>query len=430
MDITKRSTKDLNMNIKVYSNLSQYDIKSYFVNNNFIQKRLNNSEPDSGLNITAEEIKTFIQGGKLVDNVFSFAKLEISSDTIQKNIKEYPFVCIIFTQKEKINNYVKFDLYPYEMNNTIPLARNQLFIQKLPSNTNIYKIFLSKSDIFYRKNVKVDFVPPLLKDYDYAVAHYDNENYDPKKSEDELISDRKEIFGKEEITLNSLKNINQKNIIFNIFPKDDSKKEDSFIFSYKNQKTDEEDEIYMKSTDLFNITGDSKEVKYIIHAPASKNTGHTILISRVYEFEKIKHLDIHKNNHYIALYLLFSDITPIFEKYDVLTDITIYDSKRTIPNKIKKGGDLYFTAICVLEDNEREIYFAYEGIRKEIDEKNFFDDLLDYMKDHVFATVIILIVLLIILGMLINICRTERKVGRLSSVKVDVEGKLMEDKVD
>ena len=430
LDITKRINKDLNMNIKVYSNFTQYDIKSYFVNYNFIQKSLNNSEPDSGLNATGEIIKTYIKGGNSVNDIFTFAKLEISSEKLEKHIKDYPFVCIVFTQKEKKNSYVKFDLYPYEMNNTIPLARNQLFIQKLPPINDIYKIFLSKSDIFYRKNVKIDFVPPLLNEYNYSIYHYGSENNDPKKSEKDFISERKETFGKKEITLNSLKNVNQKNIIFNLFPEDYSKIEDSFIFGYKNQKTDEEDAIYRKPTELFNITGDSKEIKYTIHAPASKNAGQTILISRVYEYDKIKHLNINKNNRYISLYLLFSDIKPIFEKYDVLTDIDIFDSKTTIPHKIKKSGDLYFIAICILEDNEREFYFAYEGIRKEIDDKNLLDELLDYMKDHVLATVIILIVILIILGMLINICRNERKVGRLSSVKVDVEGKLMEDKAD
>ena len=430
LNITKKSNKDLNMNIKVFSNITQYDIKSYFVNKNFIQKRLNNSEPDAGLNITGEEIKTFIQGGKSNYDLLTFAKLEISSDILQKNINEYPFVCIIFIPKGKKNNYAKFDLYPYEMNNTIPLARNQLFIQKLKPNNDIYKLFLSKSDIFYRKNVKIDFVPPLLNEYNYSIAHFDSGVNNPKKSEDEFISEKKKLFGKEEITLNSLKNTTLKNIIFNLYPEEYAKIEDSFIFSYKNQKSDEEDEIFMKSTELFNVTGDSKEVKYIIHAPASKNTGYTILISRVYEYEKIKHLNINKNNYYFSLYLLFSDIKPIFEKYDVLTDITIYDSKRTISNKIKKGGDFYFTAICILEDNERELYFAYEGIRKEIDDKNFLDDLLDYMKDHVFASIIILIVILIILGMIINICRAERKTGRLSSVKVDIEGQLLEDKAD
>ena len=430
LNITKKTNIDLNMNIKIYSNITQYDIKSYFVTKNFIQKRLNNSEPDSGVNATGDAIKTYIRGGNSNYDLLTFAKLEISSDKLQKNVNEYPFVCIIFTSKEKKNNYVKFDLYPYEMNNTIPLARNQLFIQKIQPNNDIYKLFLSKSDIFYRKNVKIDFVPPLLNEYDYIIAHFDNGISNPKKSEDEFISDKKQIFGKEEITLNSLKNTTLKNILFNLYPKEDSKIENSFIFSYRNQKSDEEEEIYMKSTELFNITGDSKEVKYTIHAPASKNTGYTILISRVYEFEKIKHLNITKNNYYISLYLLFSDIEPVFEKYDVLRDITIYDSKRTISNKIKKGGDLYFTAICVLEDNEREIYFAYEGIRKEIDDNNFFDDLLDYIKEHVFASVIILIVILIILGMIINICRNERKSGRLSSVKVDVEGQLMEDKTD
>ena len=426
-----RPTINLNMNIKIYSNTTQYDIKSYFVNNNFIQKRLNNSEPDSGLNVVGEAIKTYIQGGNSNNGLLTFSKLEISSDKLQNNIKDYPFICIIFTPKGKQSIFSKFDLYPYEMNNTIPLARNQLFIQKIQLNNDIYKLFLSKSDIFYRKQVKIDFVPPLLKKYDYSISHFDSKNKDPKESEEDFIEERNYLFGKEEITLNSLKNTTQKNIIFNLFSKDNSKKEDTFIFSYKNQKSTEEKEIYKISEEFFNISGDSKDIKYILEPPISKNLGHTILISRVYEFENIKHLDINANNYYIPLYLLFSDIKPIFEKYDVLSDKIINNNNRiTIQNKIKKGGDLYFTAICILEDNEREIYFAYEGIRKEIDYKNFFIELFDYMKDHIFATIIILIIILIILGILINICRTERKVGRLSSVKVDVEGQLMEDKAD
>ena len=41
-----------------------------------------------------------------------------------------------------------------------------------------------------------------------------------------------------------------------------------------------------------------------------------------------------------------------------------FNSKFTTINNIKHGGDLYLTAICVVEDNEREIYFAYKGIQK------------------------------------------------------------------
>ena len=120
----------------------------------------------------------------------------------------------------------------------------------------------------------------------------------------------------------------------------------------------------------------------------------------------------------------------MFTKYEVLDSIDRFNSKWTTINNIKHGGDLYLTAICVLEDNEREIYFAYKGIKKNIKNAGLFQDLLDYIKDHVLASIIILIVIIMILGMLINICRAERKGGRLSSVKVEIEGKLMEDKID
>ena len=172
--------------------------------------------------------------------------------------------------------------------------------------------------------------------------------------------------------------------------------------------------------------------------------GNTILIIRIYEQDDIKDLlktniyDIddeddkndHYINYYLPFYLLFSDIKPMYTKYEVLDKIDRFYSKWTTINNIKKGGDLYLTAICVVEDNEREIYFAYKGILKNVENAGFLQDLLDYMEDHIFASIIILIVIIMIFGMLINICRAERKTGRLSSIRVDVEGKLMEDKTD
>ena len=79
----------------------------------------------------------------------------------------------------------------------------------------------------------------------------------------------------------------------------------------------------------------------------------------------------------------------------------------------------------------KEKYILHiKEFKKDIKNAGLLQDLLDYMKDHIFASIIILIVIIMILGMLINICRAERKGGRLSSVKVDVEGQLMEDKAD
>ena len=436
LNFSGRENNDLNMNIKIYSYETIYDIDSYCVDNTFIQKRLNNSnlQPDNNYNSTGK-IKTYIQGGKTKTkyNNLTFSKLEISSIELKQQKTNYTFVYIIFKLKEATSNYhnVKIDLYPYNINNiNTPLARNHLFFQKIPQNSENYKLFLSKSDIYYKESVKIDFVFPLQKNY--YITHTDNLNENPKENEANLIIEKKISFGKDEISLYIDNNSNKKNILLNIIPEYTEKiKEVSFIFSYKNTKNDEAGQIYLMPTNLFEVSGNSKNLNYTIHAPAPLLTGKTLLIIRVYEKENIKNLiDLDQEGKYLPLYLLFSDINPIFTKYEILDSIDRFNSKWTTVNDIKHGGDFYLTAICVLEDNEREIYFAYKGIQKDVKNAGFFQDILDYIKDHVFASIIILIVIIMILGMLINICRAERKGGRLASVKVDVEGQLMEDKTD
>ena len=449
LNFTGRETYDLNMNIKIYSDETIYNINSYIVNNEFIQKKLIDQklQPDD-YNSTGK-ITEYIQGGKPRNNNLTFSKLEIYSDILKKqknNANE--FIYINFRLKENKGNYkVKIDLYPYNIDNfNSPLARNHLFIQKIPTNIQNYKLFLSKSDIDYNEAVKIDYAFPLKKKYNYYITFTEKVNENPTDNDQGLtVKTNEKIFGKDELIINFDSNINKKNLCFNLVPENrEELKEELFVFSYKNSKSEEANIIYTDPTNVFEVNGNSKNLNYTIHAPVPLLKGNTILIIRIYEQADIKNLlknniyninieetnEDHDIHYYLPLYLLFSDIKPMYTKYEVLDKIDRYYSKYTTINDIKHGGDLYLTAICIVEDNEREIYFAYKGIKKNVKNAGFIQDLLDYIKDHVFASIIIFIIIILILGMLINICRSERKGGRLSSVKVDVEGQLMEEKTD
>ena len=445
-----KESNDLNMNIKIYSDETIYSINSYFVDNIFIQKKLNDPNLQADNYNSTGHIKTYIEGGKPKNNILTFSKLEISSDSLKKqNSHNFTFIYIVFKLKEAKENFkVKIDLYPYTLDNiNSPLARNQLFIQKIPSAAQNFKLFLEKSDIYYNEATKIFYVFPLHKKYNYFISHTEKGNENPAQNEQGLtIITNEKVFGKDELTIYSSNDINKKKLSFNLVPENrEELKEELLVFSYKNTKSDEARIIYNEPTNIFEVKGNSKNLNYTLHAPAPLLKGNTILIIRIYEQDDIKDLfknniyninleddntDDHDIHYYLPLYLFFSDIKPMYTKYEVLDKIDRYYSKWTTINNIKHGGDLYLTAICIVEDNEREIYFAYRGIKKNVKNAGILQDLLDYMGDHIFASVIILIVFIIILGMLINICRAERKGGRLSSVKVDVEGQLMEDKTD
>ena len=449
LNFTKRETSDLNMNIKIYSDETIYNIDSYFVDNEFILNKLKDPKLQANNYNSTEKIKTYIQGGKPKKNVFTFAKLEISSDILKnQNSNKYSFIYTTFhikeTKESKEKFKVKIDLYPYNIDNiNSPLARNQLFIQKIPPNAQNYKLYLAKSDIYYNEPVNIDYVFPLQKKYNYFITYTEKGNENPSDNDQGIIINTKEkIFGKDELSINIDSISNKKKLSFNLVPENKEEiKEELFIFSYKNTKSDEIGVVYTSPSNFFEVNGNSKNLNYTLHAPAPLLKGNTILIIKIYKQEDIK--DFFKNDideedddrddnihYYLPLYLLFSDIQPMYSKYEVL-DIAPYGvTLKTTINNIKHGGDLYLTAICVIEDNEREIYFAYKGIKKNIKNAGFFQDLFDYMKDHIFASIIILIIIIMIIGMLINICRAERKGGRLSSVKVEIEGKLMEEKGD
>ena len=124
------------------------------------------------------------------------------------------------------------------------------------------------------------------------------------------------------------------------------------------------------------------------------------------------------DNKYKPLYLLFNKgIKPVFTHYKVL-EFDMYKSNiRTHYETNINGGDYYFTAISVIEDNGREEYIAYEGKYFQLEGSDIIGGLLDYMRNHIFATILIIIILLFVLGALLNIWRAERKARLRATVK-------------
>ena len=403
MDISDNASKDLNMNIKIYSNSSTYTVNSYLLKKDFINNKFDDYKTAAG------KVKTYIQGGSLSSGEFTFAKLEIPSSTLEEKVKEYPYVCVVFTQKDKNSNAVKIDLYPYDMINNNPLPRNELFVQKIPANTEDYQLLLAKSEFYYKQDVKINFISPLSNKYSIAISHSTSSNEKVRKDESNLLKSNAYDFGQDVITLNS-GNVEKKNIAFNIFASDDKEdQEDYFIFSYKNQLSADE-EIYYRNTKSFKVYGTSRNITYEVYALSPKNitTGSNILIMSAYKKSEVEKLGI--DEKYMALYLLFNDdITPTFRKNKVLDlDPTQGIVKTHTTNDIK-GGEFYFTAVSIIEDKGREQYLAYEGIYMEIEDSDPIGGILDYMKNHVFATILIIIVIMLVLGIMVNICRAERR---------------------
>ena len=86
--------------------------------------------------------------------------------------------------------------------------------------------------------------------------------------------------------------------------------------------------------------------------------------------------------------------------------------------EIKSEGTYYFTCISIIEDNEREEYLGYKSVKLTLEKSDKVGGLLDYMKNHIFATVLMIIIILFVIGMMVNMCRNEKK----DQVSINVEG--------
>ena len=427
--------KNVSMNIKIYSNLSNYDINTYIVDEDFIKKIINNENVNKPSSVGT--IKTFIKGGTEKGEL-TLAKLDISSqdfnsDDINENSNLY--VYINFTQNNDNCKNVKIDLYPYDISYKIyynpPLARNELFIQKLPSNIVNYQLLLTKSDFGSSKNIKIDYIRPLSDIYEIAIKHEENNTIEfPQENETDLINDDEKdfYFGKEQIFLET-KNRELLNLLFNFKTKNRKQQSDekSYIFKYRYDSKN----IFEENTKEFDVEGSVKNVTFKVDAATPLyTTGRSVLIISAYKKSDIK-IEIPELK-YLSIYLLFSDISPYFTMYKIVENRKVNEktSRSYYTTEITDKTEYYFTCVAIIQDNEREEYLGYEAKLLELDSYSLINGILDYMKNHIFATVIIIIIILFIIGIMINICRSERKRVRITSHVInDVEGPLVEGKV-
>ena len=413
---------DVSMNLKIYSNTSTYDIKSYIGDESFINKITDIKNENS-----KGEIRTFITGGPSKGNL-TFARLTIPSSEFTYTQNKDQYVYIVFSPNGEKSEKVKIDLYPYNMTNNSPLARNQLFVQKIPSKTTDYQLLLVKSDIDYSQEVKIIIIRPLSKKYEYGIGISNKiENSKIRSVKEGLVRNELDVYGKSVISLNPS---DSRYILYNIYSKDTEEKEDLLIFSYQNQFSTEQS-IYGGVSEVnFNVSGTKNNIIMKITEIPSKYKSKTTYIFNAYENSKVNNIDI--NEKHKPLYLFFSEIKPDYTMYKIL-ESDEYKSKTYKESNFDYVGEFYFTCIAVIEDNEREEYLGFysnliiEGTKKEEEEEG---GLLDYMKNHVFATILIIIILLFFIGIMINVCRNERKSkgsGKNGAVNIEVNGELLKD---
>ena len=428
---TKETYQNVNMNIKIYTNISIYDVNSYIVDEDFIKEKSKDIEkkPEK----TIGQITTYIQGGNVNSGELTLSKLEIESKVINENKKDNKqlYIYITFKQKEAEDNKVKIDIYPYDISNNLPLERNELFIEKLKPETRNYQLLLVKSD-FSSNDMIVEYLSPLSNEYKIAIEHEHNKNdYFAYSNETDLIkkNDNLEYFGKNKINLDINHSQDSKNLrylLFNVFIKDEKteSKEDLFIFKYRNQN-DEISDIYNDGDKNFNVEGTAANITFTLDVINPKYfTANTILIFNAYNEDDIKDLNLKEEN--MALYLFFSK-KPVFTMYKAFDKNQVKKSieKSFTTTEIKSKGNYYFTCVSIIEDNEREEYLGYKAVKFTLETSDTVGGLLDYMKNHIFATVLMIIIILFVIGMMVNMCRNEKK--DQVSINVQNAGRIMDE---
>jgi len=428
---TEEEYQNVNMNIKIYTNISTFEVNSYIVNEEFIKEKSKDIKktPENQVG----KITPYIQGGNDNNGELTLSKLEIESKEInekKKNNKQL-YIYITFKQKEAKDNKVKIDIYPYDISNNLPLIRNELFIEKLLPQTRNYQLLLVKSDIS-SNNMIVEYLSPSSNKYTMAIEYDRNKkDYYANSNETELIKNENDFryFGKNKIKLDINNGQDSKNLrylLFNIFANEGKteSKEDLFIFKYRNQN-DEIYDIYNDGDNDFNAEGTTSNITFTIDVTIPKYpTGNTILIFNAYKEENIKDLNLKEEN--MALYLFFSK-TPVFTMYKALDKNQVKKSiqKSFTTTEIKLEGTYYFTCVSIIEDNEREEYLGYKAVKLTLETSDKVGGLLDYMKNHVFATVLIIIIILFVLGILVHECRNEKKIEVF--INDENPGKLMKE---
>ena len=324
-------------------------------------------------------------------------------------------------------NKVRIDIYPYDIKNSLPLAQNELFIHKLPAGTINYQLLLVKSDNRFG-DMYIEYLAPSSNKYNFAIANLDGKNAQEKaitKNDTNILREtNSQDYGKNLLRVNENNEDNKmRYLLFNVFSEENNKesKADAFIFKYRS-------DVYTEITSILNIAFDvdnSAGVKFKVDAQSPKySSGKSIFIIKAYKKTDIEGLHIDENH--LSLYLLFSDIKPVYSLYKSLTkEQVIKTPKQEYSIEWTEGGGQFvFTCVYIGVDNERTDYLGYKAVNKEM--KSSSSALLDYMRNHIFATILIFIILLFVCGMICNIIRIDRRPKRQTVDKIQVD-KIMDD---
>ena len=422
---TENAYNDVNMNVKIFSS-STYEIKAYIVDEDFMKEKSTNVNAKLEKSSTGE-VTSYIVGEK-TDGEFTFSKIEISGSKLKEFKNEVPkkelYIYVTFSKNDKMNK-VRIDIYPYDIKNSLPLAQNELFIHKLPAGTINYQLLLVKSDNRFNEML-IEYLAPSSNKYNYAIANLNGENAQAKainKNETNILDASNSLFfGKNKLKVNENNEGNKlKYLLFNVFSEENNKesKADQFLFKYKSSVYTE---IASISDQVFEVDN-SAGVKFTVDAQLPMfSSGKSIFIIKAYKKSDIEGLNIDEN--YLSLYLLFSDIKPAYSLYKSST-------KEQIKKKLvqeysiewtEDGGEYIFTCVNIVVDNERTEFLGYKAVTKEM--KSSSSRLLDYMRNHIFATILIFIILLFVCGMICNIIRIDRRPKRQTVDNMDV-GKIM-----
>ena len=183
------------------------------------------------------------------------------------------------------------------------------------------------------------------------------------------------------------------------------------------------------SDSTFKVNGKAKSVEYTVNAFKPKYSGKNIFIIKAYDKDKVEEKLKKMNDKYRSIYLLFnSDIKPEYTKYQELFVDSTSQPLKTISDTQIKSGEYYFIGVSVIIENGREQYIGYTGVVHKVESSSLWGEIADYMSEHIFTSIIIIIVILFILGIMVNICRAERRSARGSSLKIsELEEKALND---
>ena len=304
------------------------------------------------------------------------------------------------------------------MTNKKALARNELFIQKIPPNSIDYQFLLVKMDLFYENDILVEFNPPSSKKYDYGAMKSENKDNEIARTKEIISASSYNPKGINELTL-KIRDNQVRYFLFNIYADKNNleNNQDSFLFKYRQSSVDPD--IYREEDLEFNVTGYTNKViiNFCSYRIRYKETGKSIIIIKGYEK---KGIPADSTSHS----LIFSDKKAIFTHY--IQGKT--EGKEEVSASLS-GGDYTFACLQIIEDSEREEYIGHKLYDIKIEkakEENPLGGLIDYIKNHIFASVVIGIVILVFIAIMVNICRNEKRKGAGIDINVnEVDGKLI-----